>query len=81
MKTLPTFASSLALSALLLTAYAQTPTTPHDNHKLAKPGAANTSDRRAAAYKGPKVVQSSKALGHKMIQDSKPVDNMRVPIR
>ncbi|WP_262903282.1 hypothetical protein [Hymenobacter psoromatis] len=31
MKTLPTLTSSLALSALLLIAQAQTPATPHDN--------------------------------------------------
>lgn len=31
-----------------------------------------TADRRAATYKGPKVVKNSEALGKKMLRDSKP---------
>ncbi len=80
MKTLPTFTSSLALSALLLTAQAQTPATPHDNPTPAKP--TKTADHRAATYQGPKVVKDSKALGKKMVQKSKPADMMTpVPTR
>lgn len=78
MKTLPTFASCLALSALLLSAQAQTPAaTSHDNPTPAKP--TKTPDQRAATYQGPKVVKDSKALGKKMVQESKPTDTrMRV---
>ncbi|RYY14049.1 MAG: hypothetical protein EOO36_14900 [Cytophagaceae bacterium] len=32
-----------------------------------------TPARRAAAYKGPKVVKDTRALGTKMIRDSKPI--------
>jgi hypothetical protein len=71
MNTLFTVTSSLALSALLLTAQAQTPVTP--------PAKPTTADRRAATYQGPKVVKNSKALGQKMVQKSKPTD-MRVPV-
>ena len=62
--------SSLCLAALL-SAQAQTPasTQPHPN--AAKP-TPKTADQRAAAYKGPKVVKDTKALGTKMIRDSKP---------
>jgi hypothetical protein len=72
MKTLPTFNSYLALSALLLTAQAQTPATSHDNPTPAKP--TKMADHRAATYQGPKVVKDSKALGQKMVQKSKPAD-------
>jgi hypothetical protein len=72
MKTLPTLTSSLALSALLLTAQAQTPATSHDNPTPAKP--TKTADHRAATYQGPKVVKDNKTLGKKMVQKSKPAD-------
>lgn len=74
MKTLSTFASCLALSALMLSAHAQTPApaTSHDNPTPAKP--TKTPDQRAATYKGPKVVNDSKSLGKKMVQKSKPTD-------
>ncbi|WP_223650538.1 hypothetical protein [Hymenobacter psoromatis] len=77
MKTLPTLTSSLALSALLLTAQAQTPATPHDNPTPAK--ATKMADHRAATYQGPKVVRDSKALGKEMVQKSKPTDMMLPP--
>jgi hypothetical protein len=80
MKTLLPFASTLALSALLLTAQAQTPATSHDNPTPAKPTTSTkTADHRAAAYKGPKVVKDSKALGQKMVHNSKPTDTL-VPV-
>ena len=82
MKTLLALASSLALAALL-SAQAQTP--------AAMPSAApasqapprptpKTPSQRAAAYKGPKVVKDTKALGDKMIRESKP-NNLPTPIR
>lgn len=71
MKTLLFFASGLAFAALLLPAQAQTPATPHDNPAPAKP-TPQTANQRAATYKGPKVVKDTKALGDKMIRDSKP---------
>ena len=33
----------------------------------------STPAKRAAAYKGPKVVKDTKALGTKLIRDSKPI--------
>jgi hypothetical protein len=68
MKTLPTLASSLALSALLLTAHAQTPApaTSHDNPTPATP--------TAKKAKG----MDSKTVGRKMVQKSKPSDG---PVR
>ena len=77
MKTLPTFSSYLVLSALLLTAQAQTPATSHDNPTPAKP--TKTADHRAATYQGPKVVKDSKALGQKMVQKSQPSDMVMPP--
>lgn len=61
MKTLPTLTGSLALSALLLTAYAQAPATAHDNPTPAKP-----------TTKAAKEAKRSKALGKKMVEKSKP---------
>ena len=75
MKTLLTSASTLALSALLLTTHAQTlPVVTSKNIDPKGPAVTKeqTADRRAAAYKGPKVVKDTKALGNKMIRDSKP---------
>lgn len=77
MKTLLTFASCLALSALLFSAQAQTPATSHDNPTPAKP--TKTADQRAATYQGPKVLKDSKALGKKMVQKSKPTDSRMRP--
>lgn len=72
MKTFPLFASTLCLAAALGTARAQTPATTGPKGPKPVPATAPTADQRAAAYKGPKVVKSSKALGSKMIQHSKP---------
>ncbi|RZJ94430.1 MAG: hypothetical protein EOO60_03090 [Hymenobacter sp.] len=74
-----TAASSLAFAALLLAAHAQTPTTTISTPNPAKK-AAKTADQRAETYKGPKVVKDTKALGNKMLRDSKPTDS-RSPIR
>jgi hypothetical protein len=70
--------SSLCLAALLSAllsaqaqAQAQTPAPTQPNPSTAKP-TPKTADQRAAAYKGPKVVKDTKALGTKMIRDSKP---------
>jgi hypothetical protein len=65
MKTLPTLTGSLALSALLLTAYAQAPATSHDNPTPAKP--------TAKAAPGAK---DSKTIGQKMVWKSKPTDTV-----
>jgi hypothetical protein len=75
MKTLLAVASSFALAALL-SAQAQTPATSQPNQHPAKP-TPKTATQRAAAYKGPKVVKDTKALGDKIIRDSKP-DNQPV---
>jgi hypothetical protein len=80
MKTLLVLSNSFALSALLLTAQAQTPVTSHDNPTPAT-APAKMADHRAATYKGPKVVKDSKALGRKMVQKSKPQESVRTPIR
>lgn len=75
MKTLPTLASSLACSAMLLSAQAQQlpkVTTKAVNTTDKAATARATADHRAATYKGPKVVNSSKSLGKKMLRDSKP---------
>jgi hypothetical protein len=59
--------SGLCLAALL-SAQAQTPAaTPSPTKPTPK-----TAAKRAATYKGPKVVKDTKALGDKMIRDSKP---------
>jgi hypothetical protein len=80
MKMLFSIGGSLALSALLLTAQAQTPATTHDNPTPAK--LLKTADQRASTYQGPKVTKDSKALGKKMVQKSKPADmRMRVPVQ
>ena len=68
MKALLALASSLALSALLLTAQAQAPATSHDNPT---PARSPKTDKKAE--------MGSKALGRKMVQKSKPTD-MRVPL-
>lgn len=76
MKTLLTFASILGLAAALGTTQAQTPATSHDNPSPARATTPKTADQRAADYKGPKVVKSTKTLGSKMIQESKPTDTV-----
>jgi hypothetical protein len=63
MKALLVLANNLALSALLLTAQAQTPATSHDN-----PTPATPTLKAAAATK------SSKTIGQKMVQKSRPTD-------
>jgi hypothetical protein len=73
MKMLLPLAGSLALAALLHTAQAQVPATSTAKKASAQ---GKTTDQRAAAYKGPKVVEDSKALGHKMVQKSKPTDGL-----
>jgi hypothetical protein len=75
MKALFSLASSLFLAALLLTAQAQslpkvTSKVVNTTDKAATER--QTAERRAAAYKGPKVVKSTKTLGTKMLRDSKP---------
>lgn len=78
MKTSPslTLASTLLLSAFLLTARAQAPATAHDNPTPAKD--TKVADHRAATYQGPKVTKDTKALGKKMVQKSKPADGIRM---
>jgi len=62
--------SSLCLVALL-SAQAQTPVSTQTKPSTTKP-TPKTPGQRAAAYKGPKVVKDTKALGSKMIRESKP---------
>ncbi|MBJ6142782.1 hypothetical protein [Hymenobacter sp. BT559] len=65
MKILLTLTSSLALSVLLLTAYAQAPATSHDNPTPAK-----------STAQGAPSAKTTKNLGHKMVQKSKPTDTV-----
>ena len=84
MKTLPTLTSSLALSALLLTAHAQTlpkVTSKTVNTKDKAATERQTADHRAATYKGPKVVKNTEALGNKMLRDSKPAPKAVAPTK
>jgi hypothetical protein len=66
----------LLLAASLLTAQAQSsrPKVTAQPINTTDPAATarKTADRRAATYKGPKVVKSTEALGKKMLRDSKP---------
>jgi hypothetical protein len=73
MKTLPTLIGCLALSALLLTAQAQAPATPHDNPTPAKP--------TTKMAKGTTGTKGSKSLGQKMVEKSKPTDMLLPPPR
>ena len=73
MKARLTITSSLCLAALL-SAQAQTPTsrpTTSPTPSTARP-TPKTAAQRAAAYKGPKVVKDTKALGTRMIRESTP---------
>lgn len=84
MKTFPSLASSLPLAALLLTAQAQslpkvTVKTVNTHDKAATER--QTAERRAAAYKGPKVVKNTEALGKKMLRDSKPAPKLVAPVK
>lgn len=79
MKSIFSFAGSVAFAGLLLPARAQTapaaaPRNPTPTQ--AKAIRAKTADRRAEAYQGPKVVPDSKKLGQKMIRNSKPADGV-----
>jgi len=65
MRTLLFITGILCLAAAV--ASGQTPT----KSAPAKP-TPKTAAKRAAAYKGPKVVKDTKALGDKMIRESKP---------
>jgi hypothetical protein len=68
MKVFLALSTSLALSALLLTAHAQTPATGHDNPSPAQP--TTTKVVKVKEAKGTK----DKTLGQKMVQKSKPTD-------
>jgi hypothetical protein len=79
-----TTALLLASYALLSTAAAQTaPATPvkASSPQAKATTARQTADHRAATYKGPKVVESTKALGNKMLHESKPAPSMASPVR
>ena len=78
MNVLLTIASALALAGPAQTAPTQTapgaaPRNPAPSQ--AKAIKSQTAERRADAYKGPKVVKDSKALGRKFIRESKPTDS------
>jgi hypothetical protein len=70
------FTGGLLLAASLFTAQAQSslPKVTAKPVNTTDPAATarKTADRRAATYKGPKVVKSTEALGKKMLRDSKP---------
>ncbi len=79
MKTLLLVAGSFWLTTVL-SAQAQTPTSTPPTPSAAKP-TPKTANQRAATYKGPKVVKDTKALGTKMIRESKPVPTVEPSIR
>lgn len=83
MKMLLSLVGSLSLAALL-TAQAQSQpkvTTQTVNTPNKAATERHTADRRAAAYKGPKVVKNTEALGTKMLRDSKPTSKPVAPTR
>jgi len=73
------------LLAVFFTARAQTPlpkvTAKPVNTTNPAATARQTADRRAATYKGPKVVKSTEALGQKMLRDSKPAPVLVAPTK
>lgn len=79
MKTLLVVAGCFSLAAVL-PAQAQTPASSPSTPSSAKP-TPKTADQRAATYKGPKVVKDTKALGSKMIRESKPTPSMEPSVR
>lgn len=75
MKAFFSLAGALSLATTLLTAQAQSlpkVTSQAVNTQNKAATERQTADRRAAAYKGPKVVKSTETLGNKMLRDSKP---------
>ncbi len=72
MKTFAFFVNSSCFLGMLLGASAQTPTVSTTSSQNPAKTAAQTANRRAANYKGPKVVKDTKALGREMLRDSKP---------
>jgi hypothetical protein len=68
------FTGCLLLAASLLKAQAPLPKVTAKPVNTTDPAATarKTANRRAATYKGPKVVKSTEALGKKMLRDSKP---------
>lgn len=84
MKIFPILASSLSLSAMLLSAQAQQlpkSTAKSLNTKDKDATARATADHRAAAYKGPRVMNSTKDLGKKMLRDSKAAPTLVAPAK
>jgi hypothetical protein len=75
MRTLFVIAGSLCLASVA-SAQTQTPT----KAAPAKP-TPKTAAKRAATYKGPKVVKDTKALGDKMIRESKPAPPFPVRVK
>lgn len=76
--------STALLAGLALGARAQTAppaTTTNPDHREAKAIRTQTADRRAATYKGPRVVKDSKSLGRKFLRDSKPAHTLRTPVQ
>ena len=80
MKMLLILASGLALVALSTAAVAQTTPPPAPGPRQAAP-ITNTTDRRAATYKGPRVVKDTKSLGTKFIRNSKPAPETTHPAK
>jgi hypothetical protein len=76
MKTLLVVAGCFSLAAVL-PAQAQTPASTPSS---AKP-TPKIAEQRAATYKGPKVVKDTKALGTKMIRESKPDRTVEPSVR
>lgn len=68
---------ALATAAQTLPAPAPRNPTPAQ----AKAIKSRTAERRAATYKGPKVVKDSKALGREFIQESKPAPASPGPVK
>lgn len=84
MKTLFSLVGGLSLAALSLTTQAQglpKVITKTVNTKDKAATERQTANRRAAAYKGPKVVKNTEALGKRMLRDSKPAPKSVAPAK
>ena len=82
MKIFLSFASMLVASALTASAQTLPAVTSQTVNPQGKAATERkTADQRAAAYKGPKVVKSTKALGSKILRDSKPAATPVAPTK
>ena len=82
MKSFLSFAGILVASALAAPAQTLPTVTSKTVNPQGKAATARkTADQRAAAYKGPKVVKSTKALGTEILRESKPAATPVAPTK